>query len=458
MTVAINDHARIAPGPEGSPIIGNIPQLRAEKNLYDVWINLHREFGDIVRLEVAGTRLFVVRDPDTIQHILQLNNKNYIKGPRMDFLKPLVGEGLITSEGDYWRRQRRLIQPAFHRKQIAEMADIMVQRTEKMLASWEIRDAKKQSIDLSNAVMRLTLDIVSTTLFSTALTLEQIDTVAETLTPVLKEINRRSQEYIGLANKLPLPRNRRFARNIEKLDAIIYEIIADRRSSGEHGQDLLGMLMEAQDLDTNEIMDDQQLRDEVMTIFLAGHETTAVLLSWTTVLLSRHPGIRTKLEEEVDRVLQGRSPTAADFPNLPYTQQILEESMRLFPPAIAVGRSSLEEDNFMGYTIPAGSQIVVNIHGIHRHEGYWDNPEGFDPDRFSPEGRSTMHRFQYLPFSAGPRVCIGNNFALMEGVMILAMITQKYRMDLVAGSKIDAAMTLTLRPKYGVPITLNRRT
>lgn len=453
--LAVSQHE--LPGPKPHPILGNIPDLRHSPNVFETWTRLNMQYGDVVYLRVGPLKMFVVRNPDIIQHVLQKNNRNYWKGRQLKVIEPLVGKGLLTSEGDFWRRQRRLAQPAFHRRQIAALAQTMIDSADHMLDRWESLAASGQRFDAAAAMMRLTLDIVSRTLFSSALTRRELDRVAETFTPVLEETNRRSQRIFHFWDRLPTRRNRAYRRGIASLEQTVYDIIARRRASGEEKDDLLGMLMAARDEQTNQFMDDKQLRDEAMTIFLAGHETTAVTLSWALALLSRHPDVREKLFHEVDTVLQGRKPTPESAQQLAYTRMVIDETMRLYPPAVAVVREAYAGDVLGDFPIEGGAQVVINIHGVHRHPDFWENPEGFQPERFTPQAQKNRHKYAYLPFSAGPRVCIGNHFALMEATLILAMIAQRYQVDLVPPYTLEPRMTLTLRPAKGVPVVLRRR-
>ena len=443
------------PGPPGLPLVGNLFQMRRAADIR-LFINLFQEFGDVVHLQIGPRHLYLINHPDDVQYVLQSNNRNYVKGSTYAKLKPVLGEGLFTSEGDFWRRQRRLAQPAFHRQKIAGFAGAMVAETDKMLEAWEERKPD-EAFDVSVEMMRLTLSIVAKTLFSTALSEQDLDEVHESLSFILKETQKRIRRPYSLAEKLPTATNRAYDEHRQILDHIIYRIISQRRQSGEDLPDLLGMFMAAQDEETGQSMDDKQLRDEVMTIFLAGHETTAVGLSWAWMLLSEHPTVRQQLETEVDTVLGRRPPGAADYELLPYTLAVIEEAMRLYPPVPAIARQALADDELGGYPIPAGGDVIISPYTLHRRPDCWDNPEGFDPARFTSDRRSGRHRFAYIPFSGGPRFCIGNNFALLEAVLVLAQVTQRYRLNLVPGQYIQPQLTLTLRPKGGIRFTLQER-
>jgi cytochrome P450 len=305
-------------------------------------------------------------------------------------------------------------------------------------------------------MMRLTLTIVCQTLFSSDISTEA-DEVGQALTTVLKHTIDRMQSLFDLAEILPLPENRRFYEALRTLDQVVYGMIKERRRSGRDTGDLLSMLVFARDEETGQSMSDKQLRDEVMTIFLAGHETTANALGWTWYLLSRHPEVTRRLEAELAEVLDGRTPTLDDLSKLNYTSMVIQEAMRLYPPAWIIGRNAVEADQIDGYDIPADSSIILSPYVTHRHPGFWDNPEGFDPERFSPQQTKDRPYFAYFPFGGGPRLCIGNNFALMEAKLVLATVAQRYRLELVPGHPVEPEPLVTLRPKYGLLMTLRPR-
>jgi cytochrome P450 len=277
------------------------------------------------------------------------------------------------------------------------------------------------------------------------------------LTVALHEAVRRTFAPITLPLAIPTPRNRAYRGAQQELDRVVYGIIEKRRKDGGEADDVLAMLMAARDEETGEAMDDRQLRDEVMTMFLAGHETTANALAWTWSLLSKNPAERRKLEAEVDAVLGDRPPTFDDLASLKYTRMVVDESMRLYPPAWIVGRTAMQDDTIRGYRVPKGSFVAAATYLTHRHPGFWSNPEGFDPERFTPEASASRHRYAYIPFGAGPRICIGNAFAIMEAQLVTAMIAQRFRVDLASGAKLEPEPLITLRPRGGVPVTLRRR-
>jgi cytochrome P450 len=445
------------PGPKPAPILGNILDMR-QGEVFETLLEFHKTYGDIVRLELPKNKfVYSISNPESIQHVMQMNNQNYTKGERIKIASPLIGNGLFASEGDFWRRQRRMMQPAFHRKQIDLLSGEMVKTIQAILDKWETNADNGLPLNMQHEMMELTMDVVTRTLFTSSLGPEEVAELGEQITFLLDVITDRGQAIFPIAEKMPTARNRRFDDGVATIDKIIYRLIEERRQSQVKGSDLLSMLLEARDEDTGEGMDDKQLRDELVTMFLAGHETTAIALSWSIALLSLHPTVRRKLQSEVDRVLAGRIPDASDYSNLLYTNAVISEAMRLYPPLPITIRQAREDDLLDGYLIKAGSGVFINIYSAHHNPDVWENPEGFDPERFLPERINEVPRFAYLPFGGGPRQCIGNNFALMEAVLALSMITQRYELNLVPGTDLEPYMPGTLRPKGGVRVVIKRR-
>lgn len=445
------------PGPKPAPILGNILDMR-QGEVFETLLEFHKTYGDIVQLELPKNQyVYSIANPESIQHVMQMNNQNYTKGDRINIAKPLVGNGLFSSEGEFWRRQRRMMQPAFHRKQIDNLAEEMVTTIEEMLLKWEPVADSGEIINIQNEMMGLTMDVVTRTLFTSSLSASEIAELGVQITFLLDMITERSQAIFQIGEKIPSAKNRRFDEGVATIDKIIYRLIDERRQSQEKQDDLLTMLLEARDNETGEGMDDKQLRDELVTIFLAGHETTAIALSWSLALLSLHPTVRRKLQAEVDRVLKGRIPDASNYSDLPYTNAVVSEAMRLYPPLPMTIRQALADDVLEGYAIRANSGVFINIYSAHHNPDVWENPEGFDPERFLPDQVKEIPRFAYLPFGGGPRQCIGNNFALMEAVLALSMITQRFELNLVPGTDLEPYMPGTLRPKGGVRVFIKRR-
>ena len=447
---------RLAPSPpETLPLLGHVRsfQLReGERRLRDL-LRYRRELGDVVRFRFGGISAHLFASPDLVKLVLQDRNRLYGKRTRgMHKLRLVLGTGLLTNEGDSWLSQRRIAQPAFHRRRIASFGDDFADAAEAMTASW--RDG--QQLDANYEMMKVTLRIVGQTLLGTDVSGDS-DAVGAAVSRVVEDVNERVNALVDLPPPFPSRRNRRFRAAMDVLDRIVLEMIESRRTRGDSGDDLLGMLMEARDADTGAAMDDAQLRDEVMTIFLAGHETTANALSWTLYLLSKFPAEARRVQAEVDAVLGGGRARAEHARDLVYTQQVLQEAMRLYPPAWMLARSPNEDDVVEGFHIPRGSLVFLCPWVTHRHPDHWEDPEGFDPDRFAPEKVEARHRFAYFPFGGGPRLCIGNNFALMEAQLILATILRDWHLELVPGHPVAIEPLITLRPKHGLTMVTRRR-
>jgi cytochrome P450 len=397
--------------------------------------------------------MYQFADPETLHEILVEKADKFKKGAVLKRgLVPFLGNGLVTSDGDFWRRQRKLAQPAFHARRIENYASTMVDHTLKMLDTW--RDGA--AIHIDREMMKLTLGIACKTLFDTDVS-GDAERVGVLLAQVLDITNERFSSVVDLPKWMPTPQRARNARLIGELDAIIQRFIDQRRKSGEDHGDLLSMLMLAED-ENGEHMSDKQLRDEVMTLFFAGHETTANTLTWAWYLLSQHPEARAKLWQEVDSALGGQVPTLVDLSKMPYTDQIIKESLRLYPPAPAMNREPVEDVTIGGYTVPKGVQLSLSIYAMQRSDRYFDHPDDFDPERFSPEREKQIPRYAYLPFGGGPRVCIGNMFAMMEARLVLAAVAARYDLALLPEPKVVPEQLVTIRPRYGIQMRLQART
>jgi len=415
--------------------------------------NLAAQFGDISYFKLGPQEAFFLNHPDYIKDVLVTNHQHFHKGLALQRAKRLLGEGLLTSEGEFHRRQKRLAQPAFHRARIASYAQVMTDYAKQTRERWH----DGEILDMSEEMMRLTLGIVGKTLFDADVVSDAED-VGEAMTVVMDLFNTITIPFFELLQKLPLPQLRRFDSAKARLDAIIYRLIEERRRSGEDRGDLLSMLLLAQDTEGDGgAMTDEQLRDEVMTIFLAGHETTANALTWTWYLLSQNPAAEAKLHEEIDRVLDGRLPTFEDVAQLKYTEMVLAESMRLYPPAWAIGRLAMNEFEIAGYMVPAKSLVLMSQFVMHRDPRYFPDPLRFEPGRWTAEARESRPQFSYFPFGGGPRRCIGEGFAWMEGVLLIAALAQQWQMRLVPNHPVALKPVITLRPKYGMRMTLISR-
>jgi cytochrome P450 len=412
-----------------------------------------REYGDIVFFRFLGVPACYLSRPEYIESVLVTQSNNFVKSKDYRAMRRVLGNGLLLSEGDFWRRQRKLVQPAFHQQRIAAYAEIMVGYTERMLATW----SDGQALDIHEAMMRLTLGIVAKTLFDADVSHEAED-VDAALAVLMGKFLRQAGMALLLPTWVPLPTSSLLKRAVGRLDKVIYRIIEQRRASGQLSGDLLSAFLQVQD-DEGVGMTDRQLHDEIMTLFLAGHETTANVLSWTWLLLGQNPETEQKLNEELQRVLNGRVPTPADLPQLVYTDMVLRESMRMYPPVWVIGRRALASFRLGDYEIPANTNMLISQFLMHRDARYFPKPETFDPNRWSAGNARTaaLPRFAYFPFGGGPRVCIGAGFAMMEAVLLLATIAQQFQIQIAPGEKVSIQPTVTLRPRNGIPVTLKRR-
>jgi cytochrome P450 len=414
-----------------------------------------QEHGDVAHFRLGPQRVFALNHPDLVRDALVTRQDYFHKGRALQRSKRLLGEGLLTSEGEHHRRQRRLAQPAFHKKRVESYGAVMAATAARHAARWQ----DGQEVDISGEMMRLTLAIVGKTLFNADVEGEA-DDVGAAMHQVMEMFQLLLLPYSEYLEKLPLPHNRRFLRARDRLDSVIYRIIEERRRTGADAGDLLSMLLLATDEEGDRTgMTDRQLRDELLTLFLAGHETTANALAWTWYLLAQHPEVETKLHAELDSVLGGgeRLPTAEDLPALRYTEMVLAESMRLYPPAWTVGRLAVRDYPVGEYVIPEGSLVLVSQYVLHRDPRFWPDPSRFDPERFTPEAKELRPQYAYFPFGAGARRCIGEGFAWMEGALLIATIARRWRMRLVPDHPVVPLPRITLRPRHGIRVTLEER-
>ncbi len=456
LRVSKSSRLKIPPGPPGHFLLGCAKEFRIQGGHQFALNNLH-QYGDICYYHLLKWPTYMVSHPDHIKHVLQDNHRNYGKQTlAYRILRLILGNGLVTSDGAFWLRQRRLAAPAFQRQRIEGFALIMTRATLDMLDSWEAYEQTGTVFDLAQELTKLTLRIAGETLFTINLT-DTADTVGQAVSFGLEETTARLSRPLSLPLAIPTRTNRRFLAARRALDSVVYGVIAERRQTPTDHGDLLSMFMLAEDEETGERMTDQQLRDEIMTMMLAGHETTANALIWTWYVLAQHPEVEAKLSAELDEVLGGRPPTIDDLPQLRYTLQVIQESMRLYPPIYLFSRSATEDDEIGGYHIPAGSTVSMSPYAMHRHPDYWDDPEQFNPERFNPEASAQRHRFTYIPFAAGPRQCIGNSFALTELQLVLATVAQRYQLQLVPDHAVEPVAAITLRPRSGVRVTLQTK-
>jgi cytochrome P450 len=434
-------------------IIGQMFPKRFPFDPLDFAAGLARQFGDIAHYTLGPLHVYQVNRPDLIRRLLIEQPEKWHK-PKLikHAFRRVGGEGLFTSDGALWKRQRRLIQPAFHQRQLAAYAGVMVAHAESMMASY--RDGEVR--DIGADMTRLTLGIVVKTLFGEDLPRDAGE-IGRSMVAVLDAVNERMNSVLHVPSWVPTLRNLRERRALAELNATIQLLIRTCRASQESRDDLLSVLLAAVDEESGAGMSNRQLRDEMMTLFLAGHETTATALTWTWYLLSRHPEVAERLTDELDRVLAGRSPSVSDLPNLPYTEMVIRESMRLYPPAPGFAREPIEEVTIGDYNVPRGSLVIINTYVLHRDGRFFADPERFDPERFAPGWEERIPRFAYLPFGGGQRVCIGNSFAMMEARLILATMAQHCRLSLDPDEPVRPVQLVTLRPSRPIRMRLEWR-
>ncbi len=443
----------VAPaGPRGGRVLGNMREFNADPLRFIE--RCAREFGDAVPTRFLYVPALFIFHPDHVEYVLASGHKKFIKSAnfRSPFFRRIAGNGLVASEGDFWRRQRRLAQPAFHRDRVGAYAATMVAFAEEMLAGWR----EGQALDAHEEMMLLTQRVVARTLF-TADVAGEAGEMAGALSRIVRPFASQTTLKWILDNRLPTPAHLRFDRDVRLIDRFVYRLIGERRASGEGTGDLLSMLLGARDEDGGG-MTDRQLRDELMTIFLAGHETTAIALTWAWLLLARNPEAEARLHAELGEVLAGgRAPTLADLPRLRYAEWVVKESLRLYPPAWGVGRECVRECEVGGLRVPAGVQVLGFPWVIQRDPRWFRDPLAFRPERWGGEEAARLPRYAYFPFGGGPRVCIGNYFATMEAVLILSAVARRFRLRLVGEEPVEPMPALTLRPKGGVPVRLEAR-
>ena len=439
---------RLPPGPRGHWLQGTLPDFRSAR--LGFFTRMREEFGDVVPIRLGPRKIILLFHPDAIEETLVAKNQHFRKHFALR-LNPLVlGKGLLTSEGDVWLRHRRMLQPAFVRSRIGEYAAVMVDEADRLAATWKPGDRRDVLVEMS----KLTLAIAARTLFSAEVG-GHADEIVSAMSVLQTQFLQRFNSLLPPPVWLPTPQNLRFRRAVAKLDAILFGFIRERRERPSERRDLLALLLEARD----EVggLTDRQVRDEAMTLFLAGHETTALALSWTWFLLSRHPEVERRLQAEWSTILGDRPATADDWPRLPYTEQVVLESMRLYPPAYVVGREALVDLEIAGYPVRRGVTLLMPEWSVHRDPRFWTEPDAFRPERWRTEAVKSLPKFAYFPFGGGPRLCIGNLFAMMEMILVLATLGRRFRCAIDPAAKIEPEATFTLRPMPGMPATIEKQ-
>lgn len=447
----------LPPGPRGHWLLGTWPQF--SRGSLQCMESMVAEYGDAVRYRFVGRMHgYLFTHPDHLAHILLENNRNYVKRySAYEMLRPMIGNGLLTNDGAPWLKQRRLMQPAFHRARVAGLGSVMTEAAVAMVGRWAAVADAGGTVDVDREMTRIAFEIAGKALFGHDLQAASGEALPA-FTVVSREIAALLVHPLGMfATRMPLrPGTRRLRANVARLDRTVEQIVERRRSSGETGDDLLGMLLEARDEETGEGMTWPELRDEVMTLMFAGQETTAQAMTWTLHLLSQHPGVEARVRQELADALGGRTPAVEDLRSLSYTTMVIHEAMRLYPPIYAFPRIARAADEVGGYRVPAGAMLTLSPYLTHRHPAFWEDPERFDPQRFTPERSSARPRFAYVPFGGGPRQCIGNGFALTEAQLVLATVLQAYRLEGMLGRRVEPEPLIALRPRGGLPMKVRR--
>ncbi len=447
------------PGPRGNLLLGNLHDFRRDP--IESLATLQRRCGDLASFRLGTRQIYIVSHPELAQEILVDQRSGYIKLQRPDGkpagLQLILGNGLVSNtREESWRVQRRMIQPMFHRRQILSLGEQITAAGERLLARWEETFVAGGPVNLSAEMMRVTLDVINRTMFGVDV-MDQIDEIGPAVNRAAYFTFRYETSPLRPPLSWPLPANRQFVSDRRMLYQVVEGIIEGRRRSDSRRGDLLDMLLDAQDEETGAAMSDEQLRDEVLTIFAAGHETTSHALTWTWYLLATHPEILLHMQQELDQALAGRTPSVNDLEALPYTQAVFEEAMRLYPPVPALPRIVAHDTVLGGYRLLAGNRAIISIRNIHRHPAFWVEPDRFRPERFLPEAEKPGHRLAYMPFGAGPRLCVGKHLALVEGALLLAQIGQRYSFRLAENRPVVPDVAITMRPKYGMYVLPEKR-
>jgi cytochrome P450 len=462
--VGASGEVQRAPGPRGSFLVGSLRDFRGHR-LIDTMEQARAKHGDVVKFRVGPRTVHIVSHPGLAERVLVKEKETYLKiqegTDRKMGLGLVLGEGLLTNrDHDSWFIRRRMLQPVFHRRRVATMVGEMVAAGSKMLSRWEELYAPEDVFDVHEEMMRVTLDVINRTMFGADVT-GDAGRVGKAMTILTRYAFAQAGDPFSVPPWVPTRRNREFRRALGTIDSVVLGLIRARQAARDSGEpprgDLLDMLLDAEDAETGERMTDQEVLDEVKTVFAAGHETTANALTWTWLLLSEYPEAGEKLRAELDGALGGRPPTLDDVPGLRYTRQVFEEAMRLYPPVPALVRRVARPASLGGYEIPAASRILISIYNVHRHPAFWEEPTRFEPERFWPERRASRHDLSYIPFGAGQHKCVGNNLALMEGPLLLAMIAQRYELDLVRARSVEREVAVTMRPREGLYMRLRPR-
>ncbi len=451
----IVDNSIFPPRTAGFPVVGSIPNLLHKQTdfIFDAWHTL----GDVYELDLGFVSIVMLNHPDYAQQILRDNPRNYAKGGEMwDSVRQIVGDGLVTSEGAYWRRQRRMIQPHFHRKHLAGLTQFILQAIEDGMNEWENYAHSDQPFDIAKAYSHITMKVIMRSMFGRTLSDADADLMGEAMGYTL-DYTIKNMVLGKLPEWMPVPGRKRFREMLTRVDEFLYGLIDQRRREDSDSDDLLNMFLSLIDDETGEPLSDKEIRDEVATIFLAGYETTSIAMTWATHMLLEHRDILKTMHTQVDEVLGKRPPQFGDLMRLTYPRMVMEETMRLYPPVYWLPRTAVEDDTIGGYRIKAGQMVAAVPLTIHRHPDFWVEPDTFNPINFAPDNVKSRHPLAWMPFGAGQRLCIGKDFAMMEGAMILSRLTQRYLIHPVPDHQPKTALSATLATKDGVWVRLEKR-
>jgi cytochrome P450 len=446
-------NSRAAPGPRRYPVLGMLPHLR--NGPHEFFLRTALEYGGVAQLG-RPDRLLIAH-PDGIKHVLVDNHRNYIKGKYTERLRMLIGNGLPVADGESWLQQRRLMQPAFHHQRLESLATAIIDLTAAMLDRWQAHDMRERSFDVATEMRYLTQQIVVGLMFGAEIDSRAAETVGQAFAFMMEYFHYRNSNPFPLPEHWPTWRNRRLKHAQQQIERFVNRLIEEQHRSVASADNLISMLLAARDQETGVGMTDRQLFDEVRTIFFSGYDTTSNVLAWVWYSLAQHPDVERRLHRELAEVLGGRTPTFQDLPNLAYVRMIIEETMRLYPPAWSTGRTVVADDQIDGYHIPAGAKVIVSPYVTHRLPAFWEHPDTFDPQRFAPEQSAGRDRYAYFPFGGGPRFCIGNNLAMLEAQLIVAMVAQNYRLCLDLGHSVQVHSALILQPRHGIRMTRQPR-
>lgn len=444
----------LPPGPKGKPLFGSM--LEAQADPLGFFVRTFQQYGDAVRVRIGPRQTaFLLSHPDYVKHVLVDNAQNYPK-PHSPPGK-LLGKGLFPSEGEFWRQQRRFIQPGFHPERMAALVPTMVDSVRKMLDRWEARTRTGEVFDIANDMTRLSLSVIGRGVFTDDMVEEQPE-ILEACQEIVRMQNMRRKWwmlYLITTFRIRTQRRKRFRAGIATLDAAVYAAIAKRRQNPTAHPDILGQMLAARDPKTGEGMSDEQLRDECVNLFFAGHETVAVALAWTYLLLSQHPEVEQRMRDEIASAIGDSPPQLQDLPKLRYITAVFEEVMRLYPPAWLLARQAKGQDKLGAYDVPPGTIMMMMQPILHKHPAFWEEPEKFMPERFMPESAAKRPRFAYFPFGAGQRLCIGSNMALMQSTVALTMMLQRFKVNVVPGQTVISDPVVTLRSRHGLQVSVS---